>query len=76
MLIILPLNANFRTVGGIPGAQPLLLIGIILAGASTLLHPESRDDNFGIDKKLKKMSEQIKSLEVKLNFHSTPIWKR
>ena len=63
------MDAYFRTVGGIPGAQPLLLIGIILAGASTLLDPEARDDNFGIDKKLKKISEQLKSLEVKLNFH-------
>ena len=56
----------FSTVGGIPGAQPLLLIGIILAGASTVLDPKSKDDNFMINKELKGISNQFKSLEVNL----------
>ena len=52
------------TVGGIPGAQPLLLIGIILAGASTVLNPESRDPNFMVNKQLKVIDKRLNSLEV------------
>ena len=53
-------------MGEIPGAQPLLLIGMILAGASTVLDPEAKDGNFMINKKLKGISDQIKGLEVNL----------
>ena len=48
-----------------PGAQPLLLIGMIMANASTVLDPESKDDNFMINRKLQGFDQEI-SLEVNL----------
>ena len=51
-------------MGEIPGAQPLLLIGMILAGASSVLDPDASDDNLMINRKFKSISNQLKSLEV------------
>ena len=62
---------HLSTIGGIPGAQPLLLIGIILAGASTVLDPESKNEELMVNKQLKGINNKLKNLEVNLKFIKT-----
>ena len=61
----------YSTIGGIPGAQPLLLIGIILAGASTVLDPKAKNGGFMVNKQLKGINNRLKKLEVNLKLLET-----